>query len=1125
MSLLSRSRRVAHLLTALAAASAAVGLTGPTPAARAQATTGGIRGRVTSAADGTAMPGVTVTATSAERGDTTMEFTDADGVYHLRGLLPGRYTLTFAFGEQPHTVSGVRVSAGQITGLPARLDPVGEVVEFTDSGAAINLLDPKTSTVVDREILRDGVLVGRDFMAAASMAPGTASDGVGTMIKGGSANESTVLIDGIPVTGLRLGTVGSSMRPEFLEEVEVITGAYGAELGRSTGGVISAVTRSGTNELQGSLFGYLTPGFLVGTRDRTPTQASAIDSQRDLAYQADVGFEVSGPIVRDKAWFFVGGGPALARVDITRVSKRRTDCRRLEGGGLSSCEPDQAGYQDGMADIDPATGFYVTEDVDRAHLRATTAQYAAVAKINVAVSEAHQGMVSASGTLSTGRDHRSYGRLDQSQVEQRGLVTDLGSKWTSSFADGKVVLDLVAGWHHSQLRDGTGDARRDDERLQALYFGDLGTWSQLGGESEATRAGCSDGGAADPYALITNCPDEGVGYATGGPGGLTRDREDRVSLAGSLTRRLSALGHHEFKLGGDVEDNRLSRARLFSGGALLQNYLGAIGRVYATRWVQLAPATGMAEADPRFDNRCVDDNRTDAAGNPVELACDFLAGDAGYPGTEVVGRTRNWSAYLRDAWSVRPNLTISAGLRYEEQRLRYAENLQGTVDALTGRTLGTDALVLRGMLAPRLGVIYDWTRVARGKLFANWGRFYESIPLQINDRSFGGEVAYQQIFVGRGDGNQCGAAADGVGGVDGNRCLDDEATVAGAGNSLFGSSGVLVAPGLRAQYLDEAVLGAQYELADDTVVGLNLERRTMGRVIEDVSTDGAATYVIANPGEWSAEEEACLAARAAAEVDPAVRARLERELTMFRGIRAFDRPRRDYHALALTLSRRVSKGLYAQASYTYARLRGNYPGLVSYDNGQIDPNISSQYDLIELLANRTGPLPHDRPHYLKLDAIYRLDLGRAGTVTLAGRGRVLSGVPRDVLGPHALYGADESFLLPRGSIGRTGLEHGLDLRVAYKRTLARGAEAEIFADVFNVYNRQGVAAVDETYALALPGNEVRPISGGSYQDLVFAKAVVDGAETAQTVVRNPNFGAVTGRYAPISARLGARVTF
>ena len=66
------------------------------------------------------------------------------------------------------------------------------------------------------------------------------------------------------------------------------------------------------------------------------------------------------------------------------------------------------------------------------------------------------------------------------------------------------------------------------------------------------------------------------------------------------------------------------------------------------------------------------------------------------------------------------------------------------------------------------------------------------------------------------------------------------------------------------------------------------------------------------------------------------------------------------------------------AAYTRSRAEGNYPGLVSYDNGQIDPNLSSQYDLFELLANRRGHLTQDRPHYVKLDTYRSFSLGSAG---------------------------------------------------------------------------------------------------------------------------------------------------
>ena len=70
-------------------------------------------------------------------------------------------------------------------------------------------------------------------------------------------------------------------------------------------------------------------------------------------------------------------------------------------------------------------------------------------------------------------------------------------------------------------------------------------------------------------------------------------------------------------------------------------------------------------------------------------------------------------------------------------------------------------------------------------------------------------------------------------------------------------------------------------------------------------------------------------------------------------MKIFDKPRRDYNAIQITVTRRFSNQLYLQGSYTYARVTGNYPGLISYDNGQIDPNISSQFDLIELLGEES----------------------------------------------------------------------------------------------------------------------------------------------------------------------------
>ncbi|HUS30550.1 MAG TPA: hypothetical protein VMZ53_18700, partial [Kofleriaceae bacterium] len=451
---------------------------------------------------------------------------------------------------------------------------------------------------------------------------------------------------------------------------------------------------------------------------------------------------------------------------------------------------------------------------------------------------------------------------------------------------------------------------------------------------------------------------------------------------------------------------------------------------------------------------------------------------------------------------------------------------------LTGNPVGTDAMQLTGNWSPRMGVIWDPTEEGRSKLYVNWGRYYEGIPMDINDRSFGGEVSVQQTFSAA----DCGKIDPMTGFADGTKCLTTMASP--QDEQLIGSSGTLVAPGIKAQYMDEGMIGGEIALPDNIVFGAILQGRRLGRVIEDVSTDGANTYIIANPGEFSARDEQELQQRIDATDDKAQRARLENQLKLFKGIRQFDKPVRDYAAIELNLSRKFQTGLYLAGSYTYSRTEGNYPGLVSYDNGQIDPNISSQYDLIELLANRRGRLPQDRPHYFKLDAYRDFDLGskgRLGQLTVGTRIRALSGIPRNALASHYLYGADESYLLPRAQLGRTQFEHGIDVHVAYKRKLTDKTSAELYVDVFNLYNRQGTFRVDETYApqFSLAGGggggieqNVNPISGGTYEDLVWAKTLDrNGGETSTPAGRNPNFGNTTARYAPASAQVGFRVTF
>ncbi|HEU0034940.1 MAG TPA: TonB-dependent receptor [Kofleriaceae bacterium] len=1122
--------------------------------ARAQSTTSGaIQGTVTDSKTGEKLAGVTVTVTSTSMQGAQTAITDENGQYKISELPPGDYLVTFYYLELTVERAGVSVGVNKVTPVYQKLDQGkagGEVVKITDTAPTIDPTSTTQGITIDKNYIKNIPVPGRTFEAALGAAAGSQNDGLGVSFSGSSSLENQYYVDGVNTTGLTFGTVGSPVINDFIEEIEVITGGYNAEFGRATGGVVNVVTKSGSNEFKGSVFGYLQPGALTYAAESTPINASSIDIVGDNAYRADFGFELGGPIIKDKLWFFVGFAPQFSQTDFTRTTKSQRDCQvLLDTGALSQCDrrlQSAGGFADGQPDVDPATGFYITDELDSEIRSRKTSAYNILGKLNYAATPEHQGQLSFQALPGTATSPGLFGPA-QSGVTGSQLTTDVSAKWTSKFNDNKTEVEAVIGWHRDHLTSEALDASLANEPLQVLRNGSLGVWGPTGAgtgqpESALTQAGCLDappmgadglaGPDRYPY-LSNNCPMDTRPYVIGGPGSLTQDTEQRRAAKLGVTQRIKGKGgSHELKAGIDVEDNLSDKARVYSGGAFIQNFVSN-NLVVVDRWVQLAGDRNMD--DPRFDNMCrtPDPNGGATSGGTLEFQCDYLSGQIGSPGTQVSGNTFNWATYVRDSWQIQPNLTLNAGLRYEEQRLRYADFLQNEVDPLTNNLLGKNAMTLRGMFAPRLGLLYDWTKEGRSKVYAHWGRFYESIPMDINDRSFGGEINFEQQF--RTSSGACGPTDMAIGSANGKGCLANDAAV-GDAEQLIGASGVLIAPGIKSQYMDEVIAGFEYEIMDDLKIGVSYQNRRLGRVIEDVSTDGANTYIIANPGEWSDADEQKLVDQINRTDDPVLKGRLQRDLRLYQGIRLFDKPTRDYNALQFTLTRRFSKKLYVQGSYTYSKTVGNYPGLISYDNGQVDPNISSQYDLIELLANRVGPLPQDRPHYIKLDGYYTFDFKKSGALTVGARLRALSGIPTNALAGHYLYGANESFLLPRGQLGRTDFEHGLDMHFGYGKSLGKNMNLEVFFDIFNIYNRQGTFGVDDTYApfVKLTGpnsssgtqQNANPVSGGTYEDLMWVKTIDgSGNETSIPIGTNPNFRNTTSRYAPGDARIGVRLTF
>src|SRR5262245_24655284 len=268
-------------------------------------TTGAIQGAVSDDKSGDKLAGVTVVVTSPALSQTQTVITDENGYYQVGQLPPGDYLVTFYYLENTVERSGIHVGVDKTTPVFQKLNSSGgggEKIVVKDTAPTIDPTSTTQGITIDKNYIKNIPVPGRTFESALGAAAGSQSDGVGVSFSGSSSLENQYFVDGVNTTGLTYGTVGSPVINDFIEEIEVITGGYNAEYGRATGGVVNVVTKSGSNEFKGSVFGYYQPGFLTAAAKTTPTNAASIDATADLAYSADFGFELGGPIIKDKLW-------------------------------------------------------------------------------------------------------------------------------------------------------------------------------------------------------------------------------------------------------------------------------------------------------------------------------------------------------------------------------------------------------------------------------------------------------------------------------------------------------------------------------------------------------------------------------------------------------------------------------------------------------------------------------------------------------------------------------------------------------------------------------------------------------------------------------------------------------
>ncbi|MBI4443619.1 MAG: TonB-dependent receptor, partial [Acidobacteria bacterium] len=365
----------------------------------AQVSTGTVSGTV-SDSTGAVVPGAVVAIRSAETGVTRSVTTDESGRYRAPQLGLGVYEITAqAQGFQTVVRSGITLTVGQeaVVNFSLQVGAVAERIEVTGEAPLVETTTATTSGLVNEATVRDLPLNGRSFtdlmdlnagVQKVTIVRGTSRvTGFGAQFSVGGSHpvQNSYLLDGVNLSDSRTATPGSAsgnvLGTDTIREFRMLTSNYSAEYGQVSGGVMTAVSKSGTNAIHGSAFEYL--------------RNSALDARRFFDVggvppfkRNQFGFTVGGPIVRDRSFFFGSYEGLRERLATTQTFRTATaDARRgvLPSGpcSIAPCTvgtrarqilnllplPNSRSFGDGTADYvsavsDPTSEDYFTVRLD-----------------------------------------------------------------------------------------------------------------------------------------------------------------------------------------------------------------------------------------------------------------------------------------------------------------------------------------------------------------------------------------------------------------------------------------------------------------------------------------------------------------------------------------------------------------------------------------------------------------------------------------------------------------------------------------------------------------------------------------------------------------------------------------
>ncbi len=480
-------------------------------------------------------------------------------------------------------------------------------------------------------------------------------------------------------------------------------------------------------------------------------------------------------------------------------------------------------------------------------------------------------------------------------------------------------------------------------------------------------------------------------------------------------------------------------------------------------------------------------------------------------GTEGDVNSKNQGFFVQDQWQIHPRLTANIGLRIENEFLPAFP-----IDTRFHPTIPADAQISTkpidfgwgDKIAPRVGLAWDVFGTGKLKVYGSFSIFYDTMKYELPRGSFGGDHFIRTWY----ELNTPDFTSINLGNTPGN-IIDGPLDFRVPSNVVLAGERPTIDPNLKPTREREYTVGGDYALGTNLVASARLTRKKLDRTIEDIGGLDAAgneVYTIGNPGFGVS-------------------------ITDFNP--ATPKAVREYTGLELRLDKRFTNNWYANLSYTYSKLYGNYSGLASSDevdaagNGRTSPNVNRYFDLPELVYDThgnqvLGRLATDRPNTFKAFASYQFHYWGM-TTDVGGTQLIYQGTPiSTILSEHVGGGGAEIYPEGRGDLGRTETFTQTDLVVNHLIKLTENVKLRFSMNVFNLFDERNVTNIFANYLA--PGQVVQYGNANDSFDVAFPIFINSNGDwqqriAAQGLAVDPRFGKASNFQAPREARFAVGV--